>query len=557
MVKKYVVNPIMSKDQVKSMDGQFVEKSHYKLIINHDADVYWNDNGKERLLFHFRKKIIPEAIMNKAFETFKTAAMKGSSYRGVAGGPAEASKIGGNVKDVLSKGKFKSRVIFSDGHISDYYKCNKVKSIIAGYFDKPKISDRSMVLKKNLVPCRTTIFTEKYPEQWNNVMPFFQEADKLYKKFETKTHSKQLKLAKKTPQYQIGKTAFSTLTVNYNWRTACHVDAGDYINGYTVIMVAEKGKWDGGFLGYPRFAVAVDVRNGDFLLKDPHQQHCNTKLTLHKDAIRLSFVLYYRQNIEKCAKQKSGTVIQKGGGALELITVNKPKKNLDLSVYIRPNTTDIKVIKEVLETNTYEKPRMNFTLESGENWLDLGGNIGTFSLLALSRGCSVDIYEPEKTNLALLRKNLVHNFKISKKWKINDAVVSATNQKKIDLYLCKGDYNKYRHTIYHKRGRKSVSVRNVNIKDLLKKNKFQGIKMDIEGAEIDLLEYLTAADYRKAGVKKLVYEYSFDIDPSIPRFMKIINQLKKYFTTVHFTKVNPNEAEYRHFPAATMVYCMK
>ena len=81
--------------------------------------------------------------------------------------------------------------------------------------------------------------------------------------------------------------------------------------------------------------------------------------------------------------------------------------------------------------------------------------------------------------------------------------------------------------------------------------------MDIEGAEIDLLEYLTAADYRKAGVKKLVYEYSFDIDPSIPRFMKIINQLKKYFTTVHFTKVNPNEAEYRHFPAATMVYCMK
>jgi hypothetical protein len=79
--------------------------------------------------------------------------------------------------------------------------------------------------------------------------------------------------------------------------------------------------------------------------------------------------------------------------------------------------------------------------------------------------------------------------------------------------------------------------------------------MDIEGAEIDILEFLNPSDYKKFGIKKMVFEYSFDIDNSIPRFMKIMKSLQKYFKHVHWTKVKPNELTYDYFPAATLVFC--
>lgn len=64
------------------------------------------------------------------------------------------------------------------------------------------------------------------------------------------------------------------------------------------------------------------------------------------------------------------------------------------------------------------------------------------------------------------------------------------------------------------------------------------------GAEIDILEELKPEDYK--GIDKVVYEYSFDIDPSIPRFLAIVEKLRKVFRLVHYTKVNETELEYRH-----------
>lgn len=566
----------MSVSEAKSLEGKFIDESHYHTKITSDADVYWEDNGELKLLFHYRKKAIPGEMLDNAIDVFKKEAHKASSIRGVAGGVVEPSKVSPNVREVVSKNKYKSKVIFKDGTTTSYYVSNKVNSLIAGYFDKSKVTDRHEDILHQRVPCRTTSFTERNTDKWRSFLPLVKLVDKHYSSLEPGTHKAQLKLANKTPKFQIDQTAFSTVTVNYNWRTACHVDGGDFRDGYSVLLVAEKGQWDGACLGYPRFGVMIDMRHGDFLLKDPHQQHCNTQFEpLSDDYMRMSFVFYYRENMQKCATMPVPPVmrsVQKGGGkarsvpahtgkhavkGLKLVPAKFPKRNIDLELYIREDTTDIKVIKEVLSANVYEKPKLDFYVQPGDRWLDLGGNIGTFALLVLSRGASVVTCEPEKDNIAILEKNLLHNFAdvAGKMWQIVPSAVTPKRGTSIDLYLCKGDYNKYRHTIYHKRGRESVKVKNMSIYTLLKKDKFNAIKIDIEGAEIDILEALKPSDYK--GIEKMVFEYSFDIDPSIPRFLAIIKKLRKVFNVVHYTKVKENELEYKHFPAMTMVYCLK
>ena len=230
------------------------------------------------------------------------------------------------------------------------------------------------------------------------------------------------------------------------------------------------------------------------------------------------------------------------------------KRYNDMTLYTRPHTTDDKVIIEVLKTCVYEKPSIDFFIEENEKWLDLGGNIGTFSLLCLARNAKVISYEPEKENFNLMKKNIKLNFPSTNNVKfVNEAVGIKTG--KTELYLCKGDYNKYRHTIYKKKGRDSITIPIKSIKSVLSKTRVNCIKMDIEGAEIDILEFLTPSDYKKYGIKKMVFEYSFDIDNSIPRFLKIMKNLKKYFKNVHWTKVKENELTYDYFPAATLVFC--
>ena len=242
-----------------------------------------------------------------------------------------------------------------------------------------------------------------------------------------------------------------------------------------------------------------------------------------------------------------------------------------LKFRIRPNTTDSKVIDEVINRNTYRKPKIGFLIKPGQTWLDLGGNIGTFAVLALVLGADkVICYEPEIDNFNLLKTNLDLNSKIIEDNFIfseaknlnklpgcryvvyNQAVGTTVGQQ--ELYLCQGTYNKYRHSLIKRRGRKTVPVEVITLSQVRAIHpEINAIKIDIEGAEIAILEAYD--DW--TGIDQLVFEYSFDVDSSIPRFMAIIHKLEKAFPIVHYLKVNPDELHYKHFPAATMVYCLK
>ena len=190
---------------------------------------------------------------------------------------------------------------------------NRVKSMILGYFDKPTLQNRSKVFKNKLTQCRTTAFTEKELNKWQNLKPLILRVNELYQKFLPFNYTEQYNLASLTPSFQIYNTSFSTITANYNWRTAIHKDSGDYKNGYSIITVATEGNYTGGCLGYPQYDIGVDVKNGDFLLKDPHQYHCNTEIIpLTKEYTRLSMVYYYRENMQNCISKGISKGIPKG-----------------------------------------------------------------------------------------------------------------------------------------------------------------------------------------------------------------------------------------------------
>ena len=119
------------------------------------------------------------------------------------------------------------------------------KSNIAGYYDRPDRNNYNKTKKHNkktVKMCRMTKFTKDEPEKWKSVIPLVKEADKLFKQLVPDRYSIQISRAMKTPDFQIAKTAYSTITVNYDWRTAIHRDSGDLEEGFGNLCVLEKVK---------------------------------------------------------------------------------------------------------------------------------------------------------------------------------------------------------------------------------------------------------------------------------------------------------------------------
>jgi hypothetical protein len=79
---------------------------------------------------------------------------------------------------------------------------------------------------------------------------------------------------------------------------------------------------------------------------------------------------------------------------------------------INTDTSDAKFIDsyfdEVLGNEVYLKKSM--TIQAGETWMDCGGNVGAFTLLACSKGAKVTVYEPDPFNCEMIKKNLELKF---------------------------------------------------------------------------------------------------------------------------------------------------
>jgi len=205
----------------------------------------------------------------------------------------------------------------------------------------------------------------------------------------------------------------------------------------------------------------------------------------------------------------------------------------------------------------------NLSLNNGEIAIDIGANVGWFSILLnriSSPGAKIFSFEPNQNNYALLVENLHQN-----KCNNVEAIAKAVSEKNgaSELYIYP-EKNSGRHSLLHSDGLSrtvvdTVALNNFFEEDIFRRVKF--IKLDIEGFEYfalmgasKLLEFaplvmmeLSPNLYRdNAGVPEIVsfmYEHSFKAYKLSANMLSEIPKnklLKINYQTDIFWKKTPN-----------------
>jgi hypothetical protein len=150
--------------------------------------------------------------------------------------------------------------------------------------------------------CRKTAFARDYFEKFQEGIPFVKHIDDLYKELCPEHYAKQKAIAEGTNKnYVIGDTSFTTVTVNRNFATAVHKDAGDYPEGFGNLIIYREGHYEGSYFCLPEYGVGIDMQNQDVLFADVHSWHGNTPYeNTSEDFMRIAFVMYYREYMYQC-----------------------------------------------------------------------------------------------------------------------------------------------------------------------------------------------------------------------------------------------------------------
>lgn len=321
-VKEVEVKARESDADFAKNEGKFFDTTGIT-IYNEDVDIYGlahEDDiaaGKPRrkLLAKFRKNVFKPEQVQVGWDAFRLLAIP-SRNRGAAAGPIDTKGVYWSKRKPVDINGWAARYM-QNGVKSKMIVNNVVASGVIGNYEKTPFLGQ---------PCRMTGYTRRGLKQYLHGIPFLEAIDAEFKSLVPDAHKKQHAAVSKKPMYQIADTAFSTLTVNMNFRTALHKDAGDYSEGFGNLSVIEWGRYHGGETMFPRFGVGVNLRTGDFVAMDVHEWHVNAPIHETKEDAaynktlpdirtrdpttgvigsqeryqRLSFVCYFREKIAEC-----------------------------------------------------------------------------------------------------------------------------------------------------------------------------------------------------------------------------------------------------------------
>jgi len=191
---------------------------------------------------------------------------------------------------------------------------------------------------------------------------------------------------------------------------------------------------------------------------------------------------------------------------------------------IREGMSDQKAIEEVFVRRCYAPH--SFTPRPGERWLDLGANVGAFSVWAALHGARVEAWEPEPECFQLAMRNARLN-RVEDSIEFHRAAAWPDRSiRKMLLSVNGANGNVWRSSVVKTwRGGSPVMVDVESIEEFWTPDAC--VKMDVEGSELAILDKLC-----ERRVKKLVFEYSFDILPEMQQFRDIMARLRAVYDNV-------------------------
>ncbi len=165
------------------------------------------------------------------------------------------------------------------------------------------------------------------PKKWEELQDIAKWNERAFEKANPDVYHKQKSFCEKfiEPEYRIGNGIFTTMSANryhvgQSAKMAAHVDSGDLNAGMTTMSHFREGDYEGAYLTFPRYGVAIDAPDNSVIIADSNQLHGVTQIK--GTGQRFTCVAYCDNRLAtKGAAGKSerliGKYAQKESGSLE------------------------------------------------------------------------------------------------------------------------------------------------------------------------------------------------------------------------------------------------
>ena len=165
----------------------------------------------------------------------------------------------------------------------NHYSMTKVRGRFSGMYNK---SVKSGVVGYNKFG-KPSAWTSNNPDKLKAVILLLQKLQARYQQQLPQAEAAQQKEVATRPH--LPGTAFRTLYVNRNFRTALHKDCNVDASRYGLMTVLGENV-AGGRIQFPEYGIEVTVGHGDLIMFKPCLWHCNTPLD--KEGVRMSVVCH-------------------------------------------------------------------------------------------------------------------------------------------------------------------------------------------------------------------------------------------------------------------------